>query len=121
MKAARWIPAVLFGALLLLSRAPVATQTAAAGRQPEVQTEWPSYGGGPDGIRYSSLTQINRANVSQLQVAWTYDCGEGPGGAQAQPLVADGVLFAVTPHHNVVALDAATGKPIWRFDSGIIG
>src|SRR5205823_3125537 len=112
---------VLFGALLLLARTPVTTQTAVAGQQSESQTEWPSYGGGPDGIRYSSLTQINRSNVTQLQVAWTYDSGEGPGGTQCQPLVAGGVLYAVTPNHKIVALDAATGKQIWRFDSGIIG
>ncbi|MCW3094497.1 MAG: Quinoprotein glucose dehydrogenase [Chthonomonadaceae bacterium] len=121
MRVGKLIPVILFGALLLFSCSHVATQTAAGGQQLPSQTEWPSYGGGPDGIRYSSLTQINRSNVSQLQVAWTYDSGEGPGGTQMQPLVVGGVLFAVTPHHNVVALDAATGNPIWRFDSGIIG
>ncbi|HZO89275.1 MAG TPA: PQQ-binding-like beta-propeller repeat protein [Chthonomonadaceae bacterium] len=121
MRVGKWMPAVLFVAVLLFPRARVATQTETAWQPSESQTEWPSYGGGPDGIRYSSLTQINRANVSQLQVAWTFDPGEGPGETQCQPLVADGVLYAVTPHHNVVALDAATGKPIWRFDSSIIG
>src|SRR5579872_986720 len=121
MKVGKWMPGVLFGALLVFSRSHVATQTAAAGQQPESRTEWPSHGGGPDGIRYSSLTQINRSNVSQLQVAWTYDPGEGPGGTECQPLVAGGVLYAVTPKHNVVALDAATGTLIWRFESGIEG
>src|SRR5438477_4099595 len=121
MRVYRWMPAVLFGALLLLACACFVFQPAAARQQSESQTEWSSYGGGPDGIRYSSLTQINRSNVSQLQVAWTYDCGEGPGGTQTQPLVAGGVLYAVTPQHKIVALDAATGKQIWRFDSGIIG
>ena len=121
MKVGKWMPAVLFGTLLLFSYTRVATQTAATRQPSENQTEWPGYGGGPDGIRYSSLTQINRSNVSRLQVAWTFDCGEGPGSAQTQPLVVGGVLYGVTPRHNVVALDAATGKPIWRFDSGIIG
>jgi quinoprotein glucose dehydrogenase len=121
MRVGTWMAAALFGALLMFSHARVATQTAAARQPSESQTDWPSYGGGPDGIRYSSLTQINRSNVSQLQVAWTYDSGEGPGGTQMQPLVVGGVLFAVTPHHNVAALNAATGKQIWLFDSGIIG
>ncbi|HWD39890.1 MAG TPA: PQQ-binding-like beta-propeller repeat protein [Fimbriimonas sp.] len=85
------------------------------------QSDWPSYGGGPNGIRYSSLSQINRSNVSQLQVAWTYDCGEGPGGTQCQPLVVSDTLYGVTPNHNVVALDAATGVQKWKFESGIIG
>ncbi len=68
---------------------------------------WPSYGGGPDQIRYSSLTQINRSNVGQLAVAWTYDSRE-TGGLQTNPIVVDGVLFTTTPKHRVVALDAAT-------------
>ena len=109
--------AVLFGALLLFSRANVATQ----GTRLQEDSEWISYGGNPDGTRYSPLTQINRSNVSQLQVAWTYDCNEGPGGTQSQPIVVDGVLYAVTSQHNVVALDAATGKPIWKFESGFSG
>jgi quinoprotein glucose dehydrogenase len=111
---------VLAAALLLCSRAEVATQTERAQQPLQHETEWPGYGGGPDGIRYSCLTQIDRSNVSRLQVAWTYDCGEGPGGTQCQPLVAGGVLYAVTPQHGVVALDAATGRQIWKFDSGIV-
>ena len=97
--------------------APIAASTPQIGSE----TEWPSYGGGQHGTRYSSLSQIDRSNVKQLQLAWTYDCGEGPGGTQAQPLVVGGVLFAVTPNHNVVALDAATGVKKWKFESGIVG
>ncbi|HEV2447783.1 MAG TPA: PQQ-binding-like beta-propeller repeat protein [Candidatus Sulfopaludibacter sp.] len=85
------------------------------------QTDWPAYGGGPAGTRYSNLTQIDRTNVSRLRVAWTYDTGEGRGDPQTQPIVINGVLFGVTPSHKVVALDAATGKLLWKFDSGIAG
>ena len=120
MRIRKGLPVVLFGALLLFSRSHGAAQTATEQKM-ESQTEWSSYGGVPDAIRYSGLTQINRSNVSRLQVAWTYDSGEGQGGTQTQPLVANGVLFVVTPQHNVVALEVATGKPIWRFDSGLIG
>jgi quinoprotein glucose dehydrogenase len=83
--------------------------------------DWPAYGGTSEEIRYSSLKQINRSNVSRLQVAWTYDTADGPGASQTQPIVVNGVLFGVTPRHKVVALDAATGKLLWRFDSGIAG
>jgi len=83
--------------------------------------DWPAYGGGSAGIRYSSLKQINRSNVSQLRLAWTYDTADGPGDPQTQPIVIDGVLFGLTPRHKAVALDAATGKLLWRFDSGIAG
>src|SRR5947207_1203100 len=115
MRIGRWMPIILFGALLLSARTTVARQT------PQGPTEWPGYGGGPEAIRYSPLTQINRSNVSQLQVAWTYDCGEGPGGTQTQPMVIDGVLYGVTPKHNIVALDAATGVEKWKFESPITG
>lgn len=77
---------------------------------------WPAYGGGPEQIRYSSLAQIDRANVKRLVVAWTYDSGE-TGGLQTNPIVVDGVLYTTTPKHSVVALDAASGAVRWRFDS----
>ena len=81
---------------------------------------WRTYGGTPDQIRYSALDQINRSNVSKLAVAWMYDTGEG-GDLQTQPIVIDGVLYAYTPTHKTIALDAATGQLLWQFDSGIEG
>jgi glucose dehydrogenase len=83
-------------------------------------TDWPVYNGSANGEHYSPLTQINRSNVSKLQVAWTFDTGE-KGGIQDNPLIVGRVLYAYTPTQKIVALDAATGKPIWKFDSGIVG
>lgn len=80
-----------------------------------------TYGGGSDGIRYSSLKQINRTNVQQLKIAWTYDTADGVGDTQNQPVVVEGVLYGLTPKHKIIALQAATGKPLWRFDSGLAG
>jgi quinoprotein glucose dehydrogenase len=85
------------------------------------QKDFPAYGGGPAGIRYSSLRQIDRSNVSKLHVAWSYDCADGSGDPQTQPIVVDGVLYGLTPRHKTIALDAASGKLLWRFDSGIEG
>jgi quinoprotein glucose dehydrogenase len=82
--------------------------------------DWPAYGGTADQARYSPLAQISRANVKQLQVAWTYDSGE-EGGLQTQPIVVDGVLYAYTPTHKAFALRADTGERLWTFDSGIKG
>ena len=79
------------------------------------------YGGGASGQRYSPLKQINRANVNQLAIAWSFDTNDGTGDAQTQPVVSDGVLYGVTPKHKLFALDAATGKQLWRFDSGMTG
>ena len=83
--------------------------------------DFPAYGGGPAGMRYSGLKQINRSNVSKLEVAWTYDTADGPGASQNQPIMVNGILYGVTSKHKVVALDAGTGKQLWRFDSGITG
>ena len=79
--------------------------------------DWPAYGGGPEDTRYSPLNQINRQNVQNLQVAWTYDTGE-TGGLQTSPIVVDGVLYGISPTEKIFALDAATGKELWKFGSG---
>lgn len=79
---------------------------------------WAAYGGGPKNIHYSTLNQINRKNVSRLQVAWTYDTGDAFKGSEMEcnPIVVNGVLFATTPKLRVIALDAATGALKWSFD-----
>jgi glucose dehydrogenase len=81
---------------------------------------WPAYGGGLDADHYSKLTQINRVNVHGLTAAWTFDTGE-KGGLQDNPLIVGSTLYAYTPTQKVVAVDAATGKLKWKFDSGVGG
>jgi quinoprotein glucose dehydrogenase len=78
---------------------------------------WPLHGG-VDNIRYSPLTQINRGNVAQLKVAWTYDSKDAFTGSEMQshPVVVDRTLYVTTPSMKVVALDAASGEEQWRFD-----
>jgi quinoprotein glucose dehydrogenase len=80
--------------------------------------EWRHYGGGPDSIRYSALDQINRSNVGQLKIAWTFDTGDALPGSEMQcnPIVVNGILYATTPKLRAIALDAASGKLIWSFD-----
>jgi quinoprotein glucose dehydrogenase len=82
--------------------------------------DWPAYGGGPENNHYSRLTQINRNNVKRLNVAWSFDTQEA-GGLQTSPIIVDGVLYGITPTQKIFALDAATGKLLWKFDSGIRG
>jgi quinoprotein glucose dehydrogenase len=84
------------------------------------ERDWPAYGGLPENNHYSGLTQINRRNVKQLAVAWSFDTGE-EGGFETSPIIVDGVLYGITPAQKVFALDAATGKLLWKFDSGIKG
>src|SRR6267143_2700618 len=76
--------------------------------------DWPVWGGSPENNHYSPLAQINRTNVKQLEVAWSFDSGES-GGLQTSPIIVDGVLYGITPTQKVFALDAATGKPISAF------
>ncbi|MGI8991177.1 MAG: pyrroloquinoline quinone-dependent dehydrogenase, partial [Bryobacteraceae bacterium] len=82
------------------------------------QSDWPTYGGNSASTRYSTLTGINRSNVAQLKIAWTYDTGDAfPGSEmQCQPIVVKGILYATTPKLCLIALNAATGKLRWQFD-----
>src|SRR5438045_4576161 len=70
---------------------------------------WSQYLGGSDNSQYSSLKQINKNNVKQLQVAWTYPTNAN----RFNPIVVDGVMYAMA-QQAVVALDAATGKELWK-------
>ncbi len=89
--------------------------------------EWPSYGGDPGNTKYSALQQINRGNVTQLKVAWTYHTGDISDGSkypvrsafEATPLVVDGVMYVTTPFSRVIALDPETGVERWAFDPKI--
>ena len=87
---------------------------------PSHRDDWPVTGGVPSNDRYSTLDQINRANVSRLTVAWTYHTGDMPAGRrseiQATPIVVDSVLYATTPALAVIALRADSGTLRWRFD-----
>ena len=82
--------------------------------------DWRTTGGAPGNTRYSPLDQINRDNVAQLKVAWTYHTGDLPpehSEIQATPIVVDGVLYTTTPKLAVVALRADNGTLLWRFDA----
>ena len=82
--------------------------------------DWGAYGGNPEQTHHSPLTQINKTNVKQLEVAWSYDTGEA-GGLQTSPIEIAGTLYGISPSQKIFALDAATGKLKWKFDSGIVG
>ncbi len=73
------------------------------------QREWRDYAGGPDSSRFVAATQITRANVHRLEVAWTYP----PGQTDFNPLVVRGVVYGLGANGQFVALDAATGKEMW--------
>jgi quinoprotein glucose dehydrogenase len=92
---------------------------------------WPMVGGDPAGMRYSTLDQITPANVNKLRIAWIYHMktpastgtiATSPGFSftryhmsEDQPLVIGPTMYVATPYSEIVALDSATGKPIWVF------
>jgi quinoprotein glucose dehydrogenase len=86
--------------------------------------DWPAYAGDAAAMHYSPLADIHRANVSQLELAWTWKPGEAsleeygtrPGNFQNTPLMIGNVLYVSTPYNRVVALEARTGRELWRFD-----
>ena len=95
--------------------------------QSKVDSGWPTYGNDPGGTRYSPASQINRANVAQLKVAWTYRTGAldqatrmiRKAAFEATPILADGKLLLSTPYNHVIALDPQSGAKVWEFDPGV--
>ncbi len=81
----------------------VGAQNSAAG--------WTDYLGGPTSSHYSSLKQITPANVSKLQVAWSYPSGDGL--YTFSPLVVDNIAYVAAKQGALVALDASSGKELW--------
>jgi glucose dehydrogenase len=73
---------------------------------------WADYGGGPDSSHFVALDQINKSNVSRLQVAWVYPTGDDHAYL-FNPIVVDNVMYVLAKNSSLVALDAATGKEIW--------
>jgi quinoprotein glucose dehydrogenase len=87
-------------------------------------SDWRNYGGNKAGNRYSVLKDINTENVKNLKIAWTYDTAEDSARnklgrnieIQCQPIVVGDILYGTTPMLKLFAVDAATGKELWKFD-----
>jgi len=80
--------------------------------------KWLMYRGNYQGWGYSSLAEINSGNVGKLTPVWSFSTGVTEGH-QSPPMVNDGVMFVTTPQNQVIALDAATGNPYWRYQKEI--
>jgi quinoprotein glucose dehydrogenase len=92
--------------------------------QSAADSGWPTYGNDSGGTRYAVARQINRDNVTQLKVAWTFRTGALPhdeeldqkAAFEATPILVAGKLFLSTPYDQVFALNPATGEKLWEFD-----
>jgi len=120
-----WAIGILIGAVFAaLGSWETLTHSYVAAGGAKHESDWPAYGREAGGARYSPLAQINRGNVSQLKVAWTYRTGAaevkalaaGKAAFEATPILVDGLLFLSTPYNRVIALDPATGAERWTYD-----
>jgi quinohemoprotein ethanol dehydrogenase len=84
--------------------------------QDALQGDWLSYGRSQSETRYSPLKQIDASNVNRLGLSWSYAVGAGGGNQEATPLVWNNTIYGITNWSVVFALDARTGKELWRWD-----
>ncbi|WP_300578677.1 membrane-bound PQQ-dependent dehydrogenase, glucose/quinate/shikimate family [Phenylobacterium sp.] len=108
---------------------PLPQQTATAMSDPsrlQVGADWPAYGGTYSSRRYSPLAQITPDNVDQLERAWVFETGDLPAqgaenkyGAETTPLKVGNTLYLCSATNVLFALDARTGRQIWRHDPGV--
>ncbi len=86
----------------------------------DVHTTWSVYRGDAYNTAYSALDQINKENVSRLEVAWTYHTGDAEPGnhstIQCNPIIVNGTMYVTSPKLKLIALNPSTGKEIWKFD-----
>lgn len=82
------------------------------------QSDWTSYGGNPQGWRFSDLKQINTTNVARMAPEWIFQSGIA-GKWQAMPLVFDKQMYITGPGNHAFALDALTGKQVWHYSQPV--
>ena len=92
------------------------------------RVDWPTPSGDAGAMRYAPVADINRENVARLTLAWRWNTGEHnvaagpeqkaarPGLFQASPVVINDTMYVSTPYAAVAALDARTGRQLWKFD-----
>jgi alcohol dehydrogenase (cytochrome c) len=105
-------PALLFFVLSLAAAAQVTSERLVNALKE--QHNWLTYWGDYSAIRYRNLKQINDSNVKDLRVEWMYQTGQ-TGRFQTVPLVADGVMYFTAPNGNAFAIDARTGRELWKY------
>src|SRR5882762_9284759 len=83
--------------------------------KPKTFLTWHRSHGDNGGMRYSGLAQINRQNVTNLQVAWIYHSRDGSNNLQCNPIIVRGIMIAPTAGKFIVGVDAENGNELWRF------
>ncbi|HEX7079469.1 MAG TPA: PQQ-binding-like beta-propeller repeat protein [Gammaproteobacteria bacterium] len=101
----------IFAARLIAAAVAATLGSAASTASAQDYTTWRTYGGGAHASQYSALDQINRSNVDELEVVWTFPVGDR--NVLFNPIVVDGVMYVLARDNEIVALDAETGKELW--------
>src|ERR1700693_2197230 len=114
MNRCRYLIAGLVGSLAFAADTPIVSpeRLVQSGKEPQ---NWLTYGGNYAAWRYSSLDSINRSNIKQLVPVWTFQTGKTDGGFSCTPLVADGLMYLMSPGDRVFAINAVTGKELWHY------
>ena len=112
--------------LCLAGHLSAATQEAAAphpakqGQAAQQDTDWRSYGKDNAFTHFSNLDQVNKTNVKNLRVAWVYHSGHANSKLkttiECNPLIVNGVVYVTSPVLEVIALDGATGRQLWKYN-----
>lgn len=103
------------GLLLISSLALISCTGIADKPSSSLSKEWPAFGRDYTNQRMSPLTQINQQNVKNLTLAWQFNSGV-KASFQSTPIVTNGVMYVSLPYNHVVALEAKTGKELWRYE-----
>lgn len=112
----RTVKHVRIGAVGLLGLLAISSCTSLPNQKvSSADKDWPSFGRDYTNQRLSPLTQINQQNVKDLALAWQFKSGVS-ASFQATPIVTNGVMYVALPYNHVVALDAKTGKELWRYN-----
>ncbi|QID16327.1 PQQ-binding-like beta-propeller repeat protein [Nitrogeniibacter mangrovi] len=109
---ALWMAVAAIGVASVASAAPVDDARLATARQDA--GDWLTYGHDYSNQRFSALTQINRDTVARLVPRWIYQTG-AKASFQATPVVVDGVIYLSMPFDHVAAIDAVSGRELWRY------
>ena len=109
---------VLIPIIVALLSAPTAIGRTSPAPIDHENMDWPVYRGDPKGNQYAAIAQIHAANVHRLRPAWEYHTKDANQRStmHANPVVVNGVMYITTPALKAVALNAATGREVWRFD-----
>jgi quinoprotein glucose dehydrogenase len=113
-----YLQIILFVAMVSCKESGSPRRAAAVADKYDNYTDWAIYRGDKKSNQYSEIAQINAANVHRLKPVWEYHTGDPNGPSMySNPIIIDGLMYFTTPRLDAIAINAVTGKEVWRFQS----